>query len=492
MRCVLRPRIGLGPPSILPILWISSILWLATGCASAPAPAPGALSIEDVSVIDAVHGLREHQRVVVAGDAIVSVGDAPAPQGARRIDGAGRYLIPGLWDMHVHLTFTPELTAAMPALFLAHGITSVRDTGGPLAELVALREAYEAGPGPAPRLYFSGPLLDGRFVVYDGGDPGRPPIGTRVATPAAAEERVAQLKSAGADFIKIYEMVDPAVFDALVAAAAQHELPIAAHVPLALAAAAAAPQLDSLEHLRNLEIACADNADALLVARREMLAGYEGERGYPLRKAIHGAQRLPAIAAYDAETCDRVIAALADTVQVPTLRLNAFSIARPFERDDWTRALARVPVDALRERWAEDAARRRAAPHADPTFGAWSLRLVGMLHASGVPIGAGTDTPITLAIPGHSLHSELELLVRAGLSPLQALEAATLVPARFLGLGDELGAIEPGRRADLVLLGANPLDDIRHSRQVEGVVSRGRWWSAAELAPARTGTPTAD
>ena len=89
---------------------------------------------------------------------------------ARRIDGAGRYLIPGLWDMHVHLTFTPELTAAMPALFLAHGITSVRDTGGPLAELVALREAYEAGPGPAPRLYFSGPLLDGRltnqFTLY--------------------------------------------------------------------------------------------------------------------------------------------------------------------------------------------------------------------------------------------------------------------------------------------------------------------------------------
>ena len=109
-----------------------------------------------------------------------------------------------------------------------------------------------------------------------------------------------------------------------------------------------------------------------------------------------------------------------------------------------------------------------------------------MLHASGVPIGAGTDTPITLAIPGYSLHGELELLVRSGLSPLQALEAATLVPARFLGIDDELGAIEPGRRADLVLLAANPLDDIRNSRAIEGVVSRGRWWSVAELAGEQT------
>lgn len=463
------------------------LLWIAGACAGAPRPQSGVLSIEDVSVIDALHGLREHQRVVIAGDAIVSIGEArgSAPAGARRIAGAGRYLIPGLWDMHVHLTFTPELTGAMPGLFLAHGVTSVRDTGGPLDQLVALREAYEASDAPAPRLYFSGPLLDGRFVVYDGGDPGRPPIGTRVASPEVAAERVAQLKAAGADFIKIYEMVDPAVFDALVAAAKQHALPVAAHVPLALGARGAAPWLDSLEHLRNLDIACAGNADELLAERREMLASYRGERGYPLRKRIHRAQRLPAIAAYDAATCGRVIAALATTVQVPTLRLNAFPIWRPFERSDWPEALARLPAGVLRDRWAEDAARRRAAPHADPTFARWSMGLVGMLHASGVPIGAGTDTPITLAIPGYSLHSELELLVRSGLSPLQALEAATLVPARFLGLDDELGAIEPGRRADLVLLAANPLDDIRNSRAIEGVVSRGRWWSAAELARQR-------
>ena len=104
-----------------------------------------------------------------------------------------------------------------------------------------------------------------------------------------------------------------------------------------------------------------------------------------------------------------------------------------------------------------------------------------MLHQSGVPIGAGTDTPITLAIPGYSLHTELELLVRSGLTPLQALASATLVPARFFSLETELGAIEQGRRADLVLLEANPLDDIRNTRAIAGVVTRGRWLSATTL-----------
>jgi imidazolonepropionase-like amidohydrolase len=471
-----RLSIGFG-------LWT---LVFALGCTGTPPAAPlppRPFWIEDVTLIDALHGVREHQRVVVSGDEIVSVADAsePAPEVALRIDGTGRYLIPGLWDMHVHLTFTPELTAAMPALFLAHGITSVRDTGGPLERLVALRRAYESSEDPAPRLYFSGPLLDGRFVVYDGGDPGRPPIGTRVTTPEVAAERVAELAAAGADFIKIYEMVDAPVFEALVAAAAEHELPVAAHVPLALTAVEAGPHLDSLEHLRNADLACAADADERLAERLEMFASYTGTRGFPLRSSIHEAQRLPAIEAYDPDNCLDVITALSETVQVPTLRLNAFRISRPYDRPDWAAALARVPVASLRRNWARDAAERRAAPPHDLTFAEWSLDLVGMMHASGLSIGAGTDTPITLAIPGYSLHTELELLVRSGLSPLEALAAATLVPARFLSLDDELGAIEPGRRADLVLLGANPLDDIRNTRRVEGVASRGRWWSPEEL-----------
>lgn len=464
-----------------------AVLLVFGACSSVgpPAPDPSAVAIDDVTLIDALHGVREHQRVVVAGGRIVWLGDADDADGAsapaRRIDGTGRYLIPGLWDMHVHLTFEPDLTQEMAALFLAHGITSVRDTGGPLDRLVALREAWRASQAPSPRLFFSGPLLDGRFVVYDGSAPNRPAIGTRVATPEAAFERVAELRASGADFIKIYEMVAPEVFEALVASAQAHGLPVAAHIPLALSAPEIAARLDSLEHLRNIDIACARDADALLAERRRMFASYGGERGHPLRSAIHKAQRLPAIANYDAERCRAVIAALATTTQVPTLRLNAFRISRPFERADWNDALARLSAQGIREAWAENAAQRRAAPQADTTFAKWSMRLVGMLHESGVPIGAGTDTPITLAIPGYSLHTELELLVRSGLTPLEALESATLVPARFLSLDGELGAIEEGRLADLVLLDANPLDDIRNTRAIVGVLTRGRWLGAAAL-----------
>ena len=112
-----------------------------------------------------------------------------------------------------------------------------------------------------------------------------------------------------------------------------------------------------------------------------------------------------------------------------------------------------------------------------------------MMHDRGVAIGAGTDTPISLAIPGYSLHTELELLVRAGLSPLEALESATLVPARFLSLDDEMGGIAVGQRADLVLLDANPLEDIRNTRRIAGVVTRGRWLGGDALELMLRGEP---
>jgi hypothetical protein len=427
--------------------------------------------------------------VIVTGDRIAWVGDAKAAPTVADlvIDGSGRYLIPGLWDMHVHLTFEPALTDSMAALFLAHGITSVRDTGGPIDRLAEIGARYAGAL--APRLFFSGPLLDGRTVVYDGGDPGRPPIGTRIASPEEAREKVAALAARGARFIKIYEMVDRAVFDALVVAAAEHGLPVAAHVPLALTAREAGPDLDSLEHLRNIDIACARNADALLDARRAMIDEYEGSRGYPLRSKIHKTQRLSAIADYDEATCDAVIAALAKTIQVPTLRLNAFRISRPYQRADFDAALAKFPAGPLRREWEEDAAARRERDPGDLRFAEWSLRLVGMMHDRGVAIGAGTDTPISLAIPGYSLHTELELLVRAGLSPAEALESATLVPARFLSLDDELGRIAVGQRADLVLLDANPLEDIRNTRRIAGVVTRGRWLGHDALEGMLRGEP---
>ncbi|MEZ5561324.1 MAG: hypothetical protein R3E86_22635, partial [Pseudomonadales bacterium] len=190
------------------------LLGTLAACSDAPAPSSTAIVIDNVTVIDAVAGARPGQRVVIDGDRILSVGPMtePRPAASEVRDGGGRYLIPGLWDMHVHFLYEPALTGGMADQFLRYGVTSVRDTGGDLAQMVALRaglEARAAAPDgrPVPRLFFAGPLLDGRFVVYDGADPDQPPLGTAVPDVAAARATVQRLRAAGADFIKVYELV---------------------------------------------------------------------------------------------------------------------------------------------------------------------------------------------------------------------------------------------------------------------------------------------
>jgi imidazolonepropionase-like amidohydrolase len=449
-------------------------------CACAPAAPDGGFAIENVTVIDAVGGVRVGQTVVVRGDEIVAVLDAGnRPDVEQVIDGSGRYLVPGLWDMHVHLTYDDALTPAMPALFLRWGVTSVRDTGGLLDRLLPVVEAMTDPDAIAPRVFFAGPLLDGERVVYDGD--GRPEIGTPNPTVEAARANVAALAAAGVDFIKIYELVSPEVFDALVTAAEERGLPIDAHVPLSMRAREVAPRVGGLQHLRNIELDCAADAAELLDARRRVLAEAGDEPGAALRSRLHALQRLPAIAAYDQAQCDAALATMGGTIQVPTLRLNSFALRPPFSRDDWYDALDGAP-EPIAAAWRAAGEAWRAAPTSpDTTFAAWSLRLVGWMHERGIPVGAGTDTPINYSLPGYALHSELEMLVRAGLTPLDALRAATVRPAEFFGLEGEMGAIAPGMRADLVLLSADPLADISNTRRIEAVVSKGRLLDAAAL-----------
>jgi hypothetical protein len=285
---------------------------------------------------------------------------------------------------------------------------------------------------------------------------------------------VARLAEAGVDFIKIYELVSPEVFEALVAAGRERGLPIAAHVPLSMRARNVAPHVNSMEHVRNVEMDCAAGPERLLNARRSLLQEAGDEAGAGLRSRLHSLQRIPAIASYDAGECEQVLATMASTIQVPTLRLNSFILRPPFAREDWYAALDAAPQE-IAEAWRAAGEAWSGSPTSqDTTFASWSLRLVGMMHEAGIPIGAGTDTPINYSLPGYAVHSELEMLVRAGLSPLEAIRAATVRPAEFFGLQEEMGRIEPGMRADLVLLAGNPLEDISNTRQIEAVVSRGR------------------
>jgi cytosine/adenosine deaminase-related metal-dependent hydrolase len=436
-------------------------------------PAPSGTAITNVTIIDAVNGVRPNQTVVFDGDEITAIQSADAELNvAETIDGTDKYLIPGLWDFHVHLSYDDRFTPTMPAQFLSYGITSVRDTGGLMRKMLPIVEAMRDDGAVAPRVFFAGPLLDGQFVVYDGDD--RPEIGVQNATPEQARETIRELKEQGVDFIKIYEMVSPEVFEAMVETANELDLPIDSHVPLSLRASTAGPSVDSIEHLRNIEMDCASNSPTLHEERLERLKNPDGLSGFELRSSLHSLQRLPAIANYDQERCDEVIAALESTTQVPTLQLYSTSIVPPWERDDWDAALDRLPDEAAQD-WREITAERRENPpeDVDRTFPEWGLFLTGRAHAAGVPIGAGTDTPIGLSPPGYSLHMELDFLVRAGLTPIEALAAATVRPAEYFSLQDRMGSIDVGKVADMVLLDADPLDDIGNTRRISRVISKG-------------------
>ena len=438
------------------------------------------LAIENVTVIDAVNGVRTAQTVLVNDGNIAAVQDAEGDVSAvETVDGSGHYLIPGLWDFHVHLTYDERFTEAMPGLFLNHGITSIRDTGGPLDLVAPVARAMREDGVTAPRVYFAGPLLDGEDVVYDGVN--RPLLGIANSDEEMARANMARLAEAGVDFVKIYEMVTPEVFSVLVEEAEARGLPMDGHVPLSMRARDVGPHVQSLEHLRNIEMDCTAESEAWVAERRQLLENPDGVPGAELRSQLHAMYRLPSVNSYDDATCAETVAAMTSTIQVPTLRLNALALQPPFARADWSELLAKLPADVAEDWGSAGAGGGLGGRSTDTTYPEWSLFLIGLMHEAGVPIGAGTDTPIGFAAPGYSLHSELEMLVRAGLPPIEALRAATVRPAEFFGLEANLGTIEPGKWADLVLLSENPLDDITATRSVQAVVTKGELLDRAEL-----------
>ena len=446
---------------------------LLIGCAQ-DAPNPVDLALTHVTVIDAVNPVRRNQTVLIDDGRIIDIVDsntAPEAPASQKIDASGQYLIPGLWDFHVHFTFDKRFTDAMAGLFLYHGITNVRDTGGLLEDLLPVVDTLRSAGSNAPNIWYSGPLLDGKDVVYDGVN--FPGLGIANPTPEAARANIAEIHAAGASFLKIYEMVTPEVFAAIVDEAGLRNLPIDGHVPLSMRARDVAPQVQSLEHLRNYEMDCVSDPELWLAARQAELANVANEPGNVLRSRLHALQRLTAIIAEDPAVCAETTEALKATITVPTLRMNSMDLYVPFARDDFDRAMDLIPA-SVSEEWRNARDALAASEEAvDTTFAEWSLRRTGELHLAGAPIAAGTDTPIGWSIPGYSLHTELEQYVEVGMTPLEALHSATVKPAEFFGLENEMGQIKAGAVADAVLLNANPLEDITATRSVEAVINRG-------------------
>lgn len=438
-------------------------------------------AVTGATVVDAKQRIR-NATVLIQGNTIVAVGPSSAikvPVNARSIDGRGKFLIPGLWDAHVHLSYYPDLSieASYP-LFIANGITSVRDTGGLVDIVLPMREAANAPNAIAPRVHVSGPLVDGTQRVYAGLN-GRPNISVGVSTPEDARTQIDALHAAGVDLIKLYEMNSPETFKAAAQRANELGLPITSHVPLSMDAVGAAEAgVDGMEHLRNLELSCAVNFQALLAERRKTLANSQDMDGGDLRSTLHRMQRDAAIEAQDSERCNEVIAALRreQVFQTPTLTVNTVATKRLFADPEWQKTFVYLPPK-VQEQWAAGAARfdqsMKPSPASD-AFTQWSYAMVKKLQDGGVKVMAGTDNPIGFLTPGFSLHKELAFLVESGLTPMEALTAATLHPAQFMRVDDKLGTVEVGKLADLVLLDADPRKDIGNAHKINTVIKDGR------------------
>lgn len=438
--------------------------------------------IRNVTAIDAIHGERTDIDILISGDQIVDLGSNIAkrnlPVGTEYVDGSGKFLIPGLWDAHVHLTYDPGLDhRTFFPLSLAHGITSLRDTGGHLDKLAEAR-AISSSYFPSPDLYVSGPLIDGSKPVYAGQSPGFPNLSLEAATPSEIVKIVDELAEQKVDFLKAYEMLAPDSFQALVDRAQFHGLPVTAHSPLSMSAATTIDSgVKDMQHLRNLELECATDADSLLAYRRIMIREDTSKTGGKLRSAVHAKQRPYAIANISNPACETLIQKMATNrvAQTPTLTVTTFLTRKLYAEQRWRDTYDLVP-QAIARRWHDRAlALGEREPSADNiAYDRWVMDMVLKLHQAGVPIIAGTDAPIGFLTPGASLHEELALLVDAGLPPLAALKAATYAPAQFFGLENRMGSIAPGMKADLVLLTANPLKNIRNSSAIDSVIKDGR------------------
>ena len=440
--------------------------------------------IENATLIDAESPTRINMTLVLQEDEIVYIGKTRLKEVAFQeddtvIDATGKFIIPGLWDAHVHLTFIPELDYQTAyKLFLKNGITSIRDTGAVIEKLRPAIEFAEDNPLKAPRLFYSGPLIDGMPRVYKGSEPGFPELSVGVSKDTDKNLLVDNLIQEGVSFLKTYEMLTPEDFKELQEIAEQRNLRVTSHIPLSMDLIDAVDAgLDGMQHIRNLELACAEEAGDMLTKRKQLLENEDLLPGSSLRSKIHGLQRPKALMNINKQRCNEVIKYLAsnNVYQTPTLTINTVGSKRFFANKEWQETYNFLPKEVKKE-WLQDSNNLAEQPinESYKNYEKWSFNIVNLFSKHKVKIIAGTDTPIGFLTPGYSLHKELQLLVEAGLTPINALKAATITPAEFFNLENEIGTIRKGKRADLVVLNSDPLLNIRNTTDIHKVISKGQ------------------
>lgn len=448
--------------------------------AQEPSVATRTLVLSHITVIDATGAPPQQDKtVVIEGDRIVWIGSAhnvPSPKNTQLIDARGLYLIPGLWDMHVHVW---DANVAFP-LFLANGVTSVRNTGGHPEDLQHWRNEIVADVRVAPRLVACGPVLDGDPPIH-------PDHSVVVRNAAEGRAAVDSLQANGWDFLKVYDNLPRDAYFSIATEAKTRHFPFVGHVPLSVTAIEASNSgQKSIEHLDGLAYVISPIGEQFRRRRLERI-GKPAQPGEMMKLPQRIADEINQLAdTYDEARASNLFNLLArnQTWQVPTLSVaHAFGSvgSQSMYQDSRLQYVSRQ----IRESWQNNpivhieipeyvAGRKRGFEEA--------LRMTGSAHKMGVPFLAGTDSGgVPYLYYGFSLHDELALLVQAGFTRMEALQAATLKPAQFLELANQLGTIAQGKQADLVLLEANPLDDIRNTQKIRAVVVRGHYLDRAAL-----------
>lgn len=417
-----------------------------------------------VAVVDVRSGETKPDMIVpLSKNRISQVGSSKivhVPKNAHTIGSRGKYLIPGLWDMHVHSLWDANRPPLFFPLFLANGVTGVREMGGPMpaADQVRWRNEVESGAVLGPRLVVSGPFVDGPHPIWPGS--------IKVSTEEDGRQAVDSLKAAGVDFVKVYTGVPRAAYFGIAEEARKVEIPFVGHVPLEIGVdeASNAGQR-SVEHLMGILLYSSSKSDEL---KADLMKGTNINQINNQLVDTYDSSRAAALYALFVKN---------NTWQTPTLTIR---YARPYLQELQASNDPRLKYmpNSIVESWGPHVDQRQ--PTTSEVIASRKrlfqkeLEVVGSMHRARVKLLAGTDTPNPYCFPGFSLHDELGFMVQAGLTPLEALQTATINPAEFLGLSNTLGTIEKGKIADLVLLDANPLDNIANTKRIAAVVTSGR------------------
>lgn len=442
------------------VLWTAACRTAASSSAQdAQAPEPPKAFV-DVNVVPMDRErLLSHQTVVVSGERIVALGpvdSTPVPPGAERVEGQGRYLMPGLVDMHLHLVpgrGDPEDPAGQVlSLLLANGVTTARVLGGPKDTTLQVRERVARGEVLGPTLRVAGPSLHGQSVHG----------------PEQVRQRVREYKAAGYDLVKTHGSLGRETYDAMMAEARAQGLKVSGHVTPDVGLPHALESGQQVEHLDGYLNELLPENDSARAEVGQVELGDALDRMDPAR--------IPALA----EATRR-----ADVWSSPTLALFETVTSpeglEPLRARPELRYVPRPSVLAWTQVLAGDPQTAGVSPERKRRFAELRRQVVRGLYAAGAKLMVGSDSPQLFMVAGFAVHREMEALAAAGLPPYGVLEAATRNPAEYLGEAGTWGTVAEGQRADLLLLNANPLEDVKHTRDIAGVMVRGHWLSRDEL-----------